>query len=120
MFLTGNDIKIYTGSPAVILGQAKSCSIEVQADAKESASATTGNIRTSVVGRKDWEVTVSKLVVDMQQDVLRIGQAVFLTLKVNNTDKVSGNAYCTQCTLVVQEGNLVQCSVRFKGNGELS
>lgn len=120
MFLTGNNIKIYTGSPAVILGQAKSCSIELHADAKDSASATNGNSRTSIVGRTEWDVTVSKLVVDMKQDVLRIGQAVFLTMKVDNTDKVSGNAYCTQCTLVVQEGNLVQCSVRFKGNGPLS
>lgn len=120
MFLTGNDIKVYTGATPVLIGQAKSCSIDVNASAKESASATNGKARTYLVGRTDWEVTVGKLVAYMRHDVLRNGQTVALTIGVDNTDKVSGTAYVTQCTLVVQEGNLVQCSVRLKGTGPLT
>ena len=120
MFLTGNDIKVYTGATPLLIGQAKSCTISTHADGHESASATNGKAKTYLAGRTDWEVTVAKLVAYMRHDLLRIGQVVTLTMGVDNADKLSGTGICTQCTMVVQEGNLVQLSVRIKGTGELS
>jgi hypothetical protein len=120
MYLTGNDIKVYTGATPLLFGHAKGCSIVVGADVHESASVTNGKARTYLVGRTDWEVTVGKFVAYMRHDLLHIGQTVTLTIGVDNTDKVTGTAYITQVTLAVQGGNLVQCSVRFKGTGALS
>lgn len=120
MFLTGNDIKIYTGETPLLLGKAKSCTIVYRSDTHESASMTSGRARTYMAGRKGWEVMVSKLVPYMRHDMLKLGQTFHLTLKVDSTDKVEGDAICTQCQLTVQEGNLVQCSVRFLGTGALT
>lgn len=119
MFLTGHNIKVYTGDEPILLGHAKSCTINLMADSLETASATDGKARTSVVGRTGWDVTVSKLVFIMRHDLLRIGKTFYLTMGVDGNDKLSGLAICTQCQMVVQEGNLVKCSVRFLGSGEL-
>lgn len=120
MYLTGSDIKIYTGETPILFGQAKSCTIVYRTDSHESAGIANGRMRTYIAGRTGWEVVVGKLVTNMRKDLLRIGQTVSITLKVDNSDKVTGTAIVTQCQLTVQEGNLVQCSVRFLGTGALA
>lgn len=118
-YLTGSDIKVYTGETPRLLGLAKSCTISLQADGHESASDVNGRARTYISGRTDWEVTVSKLMFYMRHDLMRIGQTYLITLKVDSTDQLSGSVICTQVQTTVQEGNLVKCSVRFKGTGAL-
>lgn len=120
MFLTGHNIKVYTGDEPILLGHAKSCTINLMADSLETASATDGKARTYEMGRTGWEVTVNKLVFYMRHDLLRIGKTFTLTMGVDGTDKLTGTAICVQSQLVVQEGNLVKCSVRFLGNGALA
>lgn len=120
MFLTGHDIKVYIGETPILLGHAKSCTINLMADEHETTSATDGTARSSIAGRTGWEVTVSKLVFYMRHDLLRIGKTFTLTMGVDGTDKLTGTAICTQSQLMVQEGNLVKCSVRFLGSGALA
>lgn len=116
-YLTGIELKIYLDS--AMLGQAKSCTVALQADSHESASADTGRARTYLAGRTDWELVVSKLVLSMRQEHMRIGKTYQAELRTGDTDRLRGTVICTQVQAVVSEGNLVQCSVRFRGTGPL-
>lgn len=120
MILLGKDIQVYEGSTPTAIGSAKSCTINMSADTVETSSPSSPTARTYASGRTGWEVQVSKLVTNMKSDLLRNGTVVTLSMIVNNNDRVSGTAICTNVQVTGEVGKLAQCSCTFLGSGELS
>ena len=120
--IQGKDLKVYEGSGVTMtaIALAKSCTIVTQSDALETSSPSSSRARTYTPGRTGWTVTVNKLMSNMKADLLRIGGTFTLTMMVNENDKLTGTAICTEVQLVATVGNLVQCSVKFLGSGELA
>lgn len=116
--IQGRDIRVYIGG--TVIGLAKSCNISTTTDTLESSSPDSARARTYTPGRTGWEIQVSKLVTNMKADLLRNGQTVSISVAVNNTDRLSGTAICTNVQMSGEVGKLAQCSCTFLGSGELS
>ena len=116
--IKGKDIRVYIGGN--VIGAARSCTISTTTDTLESSSPDSARARAYTPGRTGWEIQVSKLVTNMKADLLRNGQTVSISVAVNNTDRLSGTAICTNVQMSGEVGKLAQCSCKFLGSGELS
>lgn len=119
--LTGRQIVIYEGNPAVAIAAVKSCTIVNKCDVHEVSSPSSGQARTYEVMRLSWEITVNSLVVGMKNLLIRRGQTYQLTWKDKNsqTDVMTGSAICTQAQIVATDGNLAQGSLKFVGKDDI-
>lgn len=118
MILHGEHIKIYANGTMV--GSSTSCTIETMADSEEKASETSAKSKTFVAGRTDWKVSITKFVDNMKSDFIMAGQEYVLTMYVNNSDMLTGQAICTESQMDFSVGKLAQGNCTFIGNGELS
>ena len=118
MIYHGEHIKIV--SNGMMIGSATSCTIEALADAEEKASATSARSRTLDAGRTDWKVSISKFVDNMKSDFIMAGQEYVLTMYVNNSDMLTGQAICTESQMEFSVGKLSQGNCTFIGNGDLT
>lgn len=118
----GKNIVIYEGSPAVPIAAAKSCSIVYGSDTLETSSPTSARARSYEAGRTTWTITVSALVLSVRDSLMRVGNTYALTIRVGDseTDVMTGNAICIECSIAASVGNLAQGSFRFLGTGGLT
>ena len=103
------------------IGAAKSCDIVVNTDEIETASADSGQWRTYIKGRSDWEMTVSVLVTDVVS-VLNSGVEATMTCQLAGKPGktyLTGNVICTSARIIGTVGNLTTGAYKFRGNGEL-
>lgn len=116
--ILGKDILIYEGDPAVVIAASKSCTITNRAEALENSSPASGTARSYTVGRTDWDIVISNLVLGMKDYLLKVGSAYTLTWKVrgSSTDVMTGTAICVQADVVATNGNLVTGNFRFQGS----
>lgn len=118
MILHGEHIKIYSNGE--VIGLATSCTIETTADTNETASATSARSMNFKEGRTGWKVSMSKLVDNMQADLVMAGREYVITAYVNDTDMLTGNAICSEVQSEYSVGKLANTSCTFVGNGELT
>lgn len=110
---------IYEGSTPTPIAAAKSCTITLGVDTKETSSPTSSSARTFVAGRTSWQVSVSTLVTSVSGLLLRVGNTYTLTVGVSG-DTLSGTAICTDCQIEGSVGALAKGSINFLGSGELA
>ena len=109
----------------VAVAAAKSCDIDLSCDVVETASASDGEYRTYITGRKKWDVSVSYLVTTAFATIaLKVGDTVTLTMgKTMNGhitgDRLTGTAIVTDCRITGNIGNLAKGSFKFQGTGAL-
>ena len=118
MILHGENIKIY--SSGEIIASATSCTIETLADASEKSSATSARSKDFIAGRTGWKVILSKLINNINQDLIMAGNEYILTMYVSNSDMLTGKAICTEVQTDFTISKLAQGSCTFIGNGELT
>lgn len=103
---------------------AKSCSVNVQGDAIETASPSTGAWKTYLAGRKGATITCSFLVIDsnFKSQMNMVNTTVTLSGAITG---VSVSSF--SCSAIVQEwkvdatiGNLAQGSFKFLVSGAIS
>lgn len=121
--MNGNDIIVYwDGTP---IAAVKSDSINTGAETIETSSATNGQWRTYITGRKEWSLKVNYLVLANSgvRDLLKVGTTYTIKVKgrgATDASGVTGSAILTDCTIQATRGNLVTGSFDFKGDGALT
>ena len=120
--MNGNYILLYLDGVAI--AAVKSNTIKSKCDAIETASPSTGEWKTYIAGRKDWQMTTSYLVVADTgvRDLLKVGTTYTIKVKGRNSADatgVHGTAILSACDITATRGNLVQGSFQFTGNGAL-
>ena len=118
MILHGENIKIY--SSGMIIALSTSCTIETSSDAIETSSTSSARSTNFIAGRTNWKVSMAKLINSMKDDLVMAGNEYVLTMYVNGTDMVTGQAICTEVQTEFNVGKLAQGSCTFIGTGELS
>lgn len=113
----GKDIKIYQWGN--VIAHATSCSITANADTLECSSATSARAKKYLAGRTDWQINVTKLVSNMQNDLVMVGNTYPISLVVDNTDMLTGTAICVEVSGTYTEGKLSTGSCKFIGSGAL-
>ncbi len=106
----------------VAIAAARSCDIQVGAEATETSSPSSSSWRTRLVGRKDWSVNVSMLVATTFSGLLTaVGSEYTLTItnRNNANDSLSGTAILTEGRITATRGSLAQGAWTFVGSGEL-
>ena len=105
------------------LAASKSCTVNVQAKTIETASPTQGRWTNYIFGLISWSLSTTHLVKapadpatghPLRDLALRVGQSYDFT-----ADTLHGSALCTSFKVTATRGNLIQCSLEFKGNGPL-
>lgn len=121
MAVKGNNIIIQRDGMAI--AGVKSQDVTSSADTIEKSSATQQSWREYVTGRKDWNLSVSYLVLNSANaaDLLTVGT----TYQLSECDRdgnvlVTGSAILTQCRQTSTRGNIAQGSFSFKGTGPLT
>lgn len=119
----GRDFFIYqgdSGSTPIVAG-ARSCTVSMQCDLIEKASATNQTSKEYTPGRTDWEIQLSHLIIANAEfeGMLKVGTVVQLSVVINGVRKV-GTAICNYADLGGTIGNLATGSVKFKGSGPLT
>ena len=120
--MNGNNIIVYWNGTAI--ASVKSNSIKTKADTIETASPTNGEWKTHIAGRKEWQLSVSYLILTDSgvRDLLKTGNTYTIKMKGRNaadSDGVTGTATLTNCDITATRGNLVTGSFQFVGNGPL-
>ena len=119
----GRDIFIYAGASGTspVVAGAKSCTITMQCDLEEIASATNQNSKEFAAGRTEWEISVSHLVIASAEyeGLIQVGTKLQLSVVVNNVRK-TGTAICQHADIGGSVGNIGTGSIRLKGSGPLT
>lgn len=124
MAKNGNDILIYRGT--TLIAGTRSNEITTNAETIEVSSASNGQWKTYIAGRKDWGVTVNYLVpaVTNVSDLLNVGTSYTISVRTRSgstvTSRLSGTAILKTCKITATKGNLIQGSFQFAGSGPLS
>lgn len=124
--LKGNSIIISrnVNDSWVPFAASKSCTIETGAQTIEISSATRGAWRDFIVGRKEWSVSLSFLILDgdhAKSSLLAVGTRYFMTIIVDRQqgNRIEGYALLKGCKITATRGSLVQGSFSFVGCGEV-
>ena len=127
MAITGNSIVIGSVEEGIFtpLAAVKSHDIQNGIDKIEKASATQGEWKEFTVGRKEWAINTSVLVLNNSlnniTDVLKVGKVYTLKSKDrHNRYSVQGKAICMQCKQTYSIGNLAYGAFAFQGTGPLT
>lgn len=121
--MNGNDIIIKLDGN--VIAGTKSNEISTSCDTIEVSSATQGEWREFITGRKEWSVNANFLLAQISnvQSCLNIGTKYTLTVCKNGsggTVYLTGDAILTTCKITATRGNILNGSFSFKGCGELS
>ena len=76
MIIHGRNLIIKAGGVAI--AAAKSCDITVQSEEIETASPSTGEWRTAIIGRKSWTISTNQLVTSIVRPLSTFGTSVSL------------------------------------------
>lgn len=122
MAINGNSIFIAISSASTPIAGTRANEIQVDGEKIEVASATQGDWKEFIKGRKEWGVTVSWLVLansDVQK-LLDVNNSYTLKLRTSSTVYLTGTAILTNCKISAPRGSLVQGAFTFTGTGPLS
>ena len=119
--MNGNNIIVYQNGTAI--AGAKSAEISTSAGVIEVASATSGEWREFITGRKEWSLSCGYIITANSgvRDLLTVGTSVTIKVKgrgAADSTGVTGTATITKCVITATRGNLVQGSFQFQGSGE--
>ena len=118
MIIHGKNLILKVNGVAV--AGARSCELTVQAEEIEVSSASQGRWREFIAGRKEWTMSCSQLVSEIENNADMVGQTVSVSFVVKGTsDYLNGVAIVTQWTCTGTIGNLSQGSFRFRGTGDI-
>lgn len=121
MAYNGNDIIILKDGTAI--AGSRTQGIKVGAETIEVSSATQGQWKNFIAGRKEWSVPVGYLVTAYSgiRDVLQVGNSFTLVIRDRgNTATLTGTAILETCEIEFDKGHLVKGSFKFKGTGALT
>ena len=82
MILHGRNLIIKVGGVAI--AAAKSCDISVQCEEIETASPSTGEWRTAIIGRKSWAISTNQLVTSIVRPFSMVGTSVSLDVSIED------------------------------------
>ena len=121
--MNGNNIIVYKDGTAI--AGAKSAEISTSVGTIEVASATSGQWREFITGRKEWSLSCGYLITANSgvRDLLTVGTTCTIKVKgrgAADSTGVSGSAIITKCNITASRGNLVQGSFQFQGSGQLT
>lgn len=121
--IQGRNIYIYAGTSGTtpIIAGAKSCTISYKCDLIEKASASNQTSKEYIVGRTEWEISISHLVISSNeyQGMLKVGTQFSISVVINGVRK-TGTAICNQADIGGAVGNIATGSIRLKGTGPLT
>lgn len=119
MAILGKDI-IVTQNGTIIAGL-RSNEIQTEVETIEVASPSSGEWRSRIAGRKDWNVSAGYLVLagSGMAALLSVGSTYTLRIGPRTAGGVFGTAILTTCSITATIGNLVQGSFKFEGVGPL-
>lgn len=80
MIIHGRNLIIKAGGVAI--AAAKSCDISVQCEEIETASPSTGEWRTAIIGRKSWTISTNQLVTSIVRPFSMVGTSVSLDVSI--------------------------------------
>lgn len=120
--MNGNNIIVYKDGTAI--AGAKSAEISTSAGTIEVASATSGEWREFIAGRKEWSLSCGHLVTTAGdvRNLLTVGSSYTIKVKersANDNTGVTGTAILASYKITATRGNLAQGSFQFKGSGAL-
>lgn len=119
----GNDILIYSGG--TLIAGTRSNEIQTDAELIEVSSATAGQWRSFITGRKQWSISVGFLILQESRvaEVLNVGNTVTLSLCIRTgstvTQWLTGDAIIQTCKIAATRGSLATGSFTFRGTGAL-
>jgi hypothetical protein len=97
--------------------------VENEADTIEIASATQGQWREHIAGRKSWAITANTLVLSagMSLGMLQVGQTFAMKSYQRDSmyNNVHGQAELQQCRIDATKGALVKGYFKFRGTQDL-
>lgn len=132
MALKGNDILVYKRISSTtwrVIAATRSNEIESNCETIEISSPTTASWRKYIAGRKSWSITVSYLLMRVDdpqsgasiQELLNVGNSYSLQFAGRNAaGGVSGTAILTRCKITATRGNLAVGTFTFKGTDSLT
>lgn len=115
--IKGSNIKVYQWGN--VIAHATSCNIRTNSDVLESSSATSERAKKYLAGRTDWQVSITKLVSNMTNDFVMVGNTYPISFMVSDTDMVTGMAICLEVSGTFTNGKLSTAYCKFIGTGEL-
>lgn len=120
--MNGNDIIVYQNGTAI--AAVKTSGVKSGADTIETASATDGQWRQYITGRKEWSISVGYLILANSgvRDLLKVGTTYTLKIKgrgAADSTGVTGTAILSACDIQLDRGKLVSGNFQFKGTGAL-
>lgn len=118
----GKDIIIRDADGNNIIAASKSCDLDLSVETIETCSTRSGSYREFIRGRKEWTISISYLVTNINESFNLFGEKVQITIldKKNDGDYLTGEAICTKCKITATTGSLVQGSFVFQGTGVLT
>ncbi|MBQ4388002.1 MAG: hypothetical protein II822_10425 [Prevotella sp.] len=121
--MTGRDITVTLtlNGTAIANTRIRSNDIQTQADTIEKASSNQQQWKEFIAGRKEWNLTVSYLVLASSQvsQLLYVGQTFGIIMKQGSTSLLTGTAIMQSVRQTATIGNLCQGSFSLKGTGAL-
>ena len=121
--MNGNNI--FISANGAIVAATKSNELSTECGVIEVSSSLDGDFRHYIKGRKEWSMTVGFLVTAVKptdpRNPLNVSETYTLTFenRADSSDRVSGDAICTQCKITTVRGNLANGTITFKGTGPL-
>lgn len=118
--LKGRNVIISLDDTAI--AAAKDCIIDVNYDVIEIASANSSRAKEFILGRYEWSISVSGLILaeGLADYVLTAGQEYSLRVsEVEGAPPLQGYAVCPQTRVNASVGSLASGTLTFKGTGPL-
>lgn len=120
--ILGRNVLIYSGDSGTtpVVAAAKACTININYDLVEKASATQGVAKEYTYGRYEWDVTVDHLVVsgnEFQGFSLAGGARLLISVVVNGVRK-KGYVLCPKAGISAPVNGLATGTITFKGDGK--
>ena len=118
--MNGNNIIII--KDGVAIAGTRSQRVQTKCETIEVSGPQSGNWVERIASRKDWDITVNKLVTQAQDiyELLSVGDTVTLIIRDrSNSAAIIGTAIVEACDQEFRKGSLVQGNFKFAGSGEL-
>lgn len=120
MIIHGKDIYISTVTTTqLVVAAAKACTVNVEADTEEVASATNSKYREFRAGRKAWSVSIAHFVtLERWRDLLRTGNSIYVQLNVRSKDALPFAGYVNDVTVQQLSPMLENPTIYYDGEND--
>lgn len=116
----GRNVKIYNSSGTALIGAAKSCIVNMDADNFEVASETSATDKEYIPGRSSWTVELSHLLTTNKGGIPLVKSKYVISYMVGSTQVYTGTVLCLHADIQGAVGNLATGNISMLGSGPLT